>query len=181
MHQQHPFKILRQFLKGHPDLKQGSTQKGFAAMADCSPSLIRAVEQGQIKITPKLAKKIHACTGVSIPWLSTMHRPDQAIPAASGGVLTHESIIAKLKEEMERNLQMAEQSLMIGPIPATDSPEAAKDPSTLMKRRMASTVAKLVEEALFESLNRGDQRMINEINRVLARSFPPDETNSDTP
>lgn len=180
MPQQHPFKILRRFLKGHPELKQASTQKGFAELVDCSQSLIRAVEQGQTKITPRLAKKIQAVTGVSIPWLSAMRRPDQAIPAASGGALTHEAIIAKFSEEIERNLLDAEQSLMIGPIPPADSPEASKDPSVSMKRRMASTMAKLVEEALFESLSRGDQRMMNEITRALSREFPAEETDSDT-
>lgn len=150
-------------------------------MIGCSQSLVRAVEQGQTKITPRLAKKIQACTGVSLPWLSTMHHPDQAIPAVRGGELTHEEVLRRFAEEIERNLQSTEHSLMIEPIPSADSPEVAKDPSALMKRRMAAVMGKLVEEALLESLNRGDQRMMNEINKVLARSYPPEEADSATP
>lgn len=167
-------------MKGHPDLIQASTQLGFAGLVDCSLGLIRTVELGT-KITPKLAKKVQAVTGVSIPWLSKKHDPGQPIPAASGGILTHESVIARMRQESERYLQEAERDLLIGSNVAADSNEAAKDPSTSIKRRMASLMARLVEEALFESLSRGDTRLMDEITRVLARDLPAEKPELETP
>ncbi|MGL5017509.1 MAG: helix-turn-helix domain-containing protein [Luteolibacter sp.] len=178
VHLQHPFKILRRFMKGHPDLKQASTQKGFAELVDCSQSLIRAVEQGQTHLTPKLEKKIQAATGVSIAWLSTQHLPDQPIPAASGGALTHEAVITRIKDHIERYQQQAERSLMAVSKTTADSSSTAMDPSSSIKRRMAASIGKLVEEALFESLSRGENRLMDEITRALSRDLPAEKTNS---
>ena len=162
-------------MKGHPELQWAETQQGFAKLAGCSPSLVRAVEQGQTKITPRLAKKVQAATGVSISWLSTVHNPKQAIPAANGGAMTHEAVIAAIKQEIEKNQQKAERSLIVGAKDLEDSSAMAADPSVSMKRRMASTLAKLTEEALFESLSRGDPRLMDEITRILARDFPAEK------
>jgi len=162
-------------MKGHPNLKHASTQQEFAKLVGCSQSLVRAVEQEHTKITPRLAKKVQAATGVSISWLSTLHLPDKPIPAVGGGTLTHEVVIAAIQKELERNLQKVERSLMIGPKALADSSIIAEDPSLSMKRRMASTLAKLTEEALFETLSRGDNRLVNEITRILALDLPAEE------
>jgi len=179
VHPQHPFKILRRFMKGHPDLNQASTQLGFAQLVDCSLGLIRAVELGT-KITPKLAKKVQAATGVSIPWLSKKQDPEEKIPAASGGTLTHEAVLARIGQERERYIQEAERDLLTVAKIKANSAEPSKDPSTSMRRRMASAMARLVEEALFESLNRGETRLMDDITRILARDLPAEEADSGT-
>lgn len=175
VHPQHPFKILRKFMRGHLNLKEASTQQGFARLVGCSKSLVRAVEQGQTKITPKLAKKVQAATGVSILWLSKMQDPEKLIPAASEGTLTHQAVITRIKKETERYMQEAERDLLDVSKIAANSSEPAYDPSPSIKRRMASSMANLVEEALFESLSRGETRLIDEITRILARDLPAEE------
>jgi len=169
VHPQHPFKILRKFMKGHPKLKMAATQQGFSQLVDCSQSLVRAVEQGQTKITPRLAKKIQAATGVPISWLSTLHNPKDPIPAASGGMLTHETTLATIDQEIDRNLEKAGRSLMTSSKNVADPPAIAVGPTLSPKRRIATALAKLTEEALFESLSRGETRMMDEITRILAR------------
>lgn len=166
---QHPFKILRKFLKGHAALRQASTQEGFAAMVDCSKSLIRLVEQEQTKITPKLAKKVQLATGVSISWLATKHDPLLPIPGEDGKPLTHEAVVSRMKREISQNLEEASVNLLIGSKALIERSVSAKDPSDAIRRRMASTMAKVVEEALYLSLGHGDMRLMEEITRLLAR------------
>ena len=163
-------------MQGHPDLQEASTQKGFADLVGCSQGLIRAVEQGQLKITPKLARKVHASTGVATVWLSKKQNPDQPVPAARGGPLTHEEILARWEEETARNIREAESELLVGTNVGMESEEAGKGHGVSMHRRMASTLAKLVEAAVLESLSRGETRVMDEINRVLSRSCPPEAT-----
>ena len=167
-------------MRGHPELKQAWTQQGFADLVDSSKSLIRAVEQGQTKITPRLAKKVQGVTGVSIQWLSMKQDPENPIPAASGGMLTHEAVLARIGQEKERYIQEAERDLLMVSKIKANSAESAKDPSVSMKRRMASAMANLVEEALYESLNRGETRLMDDITRILARDLPAEESDSGT-
>lgn len=163
-------------MQGHPDLRQASTQKGFADLVGCSQGLIRAVEQGQSKITPKLARKVHASTGVATVWLSKKQNPDQPVPAARGGPLTHEEILARWEEETARNIREAETERLVGTNVELEQEEGGKEHGVSMHRRMASVLGKLVEAAVFESLGRGENHLINEINRVLSRSYPPEPT-----
>jgi transcriptional regulator with XRE-family HTH domain len=165
---QHPFKILRKFLKGHPDLRQASTQQGFAALVDCSRSLIRLVEQEQTKITEKLAKKVQAATGVPLSWLATKHDPELPVPGEDGTPLTHEAVISRIKREISQNLEEASVNLLVGSKAVIERSNSAKDPSDAIRRRMASTMAKVVEEALYLSFDRGDTRLMEEITRLLA-------------
>ncbi|RYD85763.1 MAG: XRE family transcriptional regulator [Verrucomicrobiaceae bacterium] len=179
MQLQHPFKILRAFLRGHPDLKKASTQEGFAKLVDCSRSLIRAVEQGQTRITERLAEQVVEATGVSLAWLTVKQNPTQPIPAAGGGILTHQVILGRIEEETERNLREASSDLLNASKSLFDPGGALSDASFLIRKRMASTMAKVVEEALLESLSRGDTYLMEEITRLLARMHrgerhPPD-------
>ena len=145
-----------------------ATQEGFASLVGCSRSLIRAVEQGQTKITPKLADMVQATTGVSISWLATKQNPELSIPGQDGKPLTHEGVIARMKREISQNLEEASSYLLIGSKAILERDETAKDASAAIKRRMASTMAKVVEEALYLSLDRGDTRLMEEITRLLA-------------
>ena len=167
-------------MKGHPELNQASTQLGFAQLVDCSIGLIRAVELGT-KITPKLAKKVQAATGVSTSWLAKRHDPDLPIPAESGGTLTHEAVLAKIEEETERHMMDAERYLMTGSKAPVDSTTPDMDSSQSRQRRMATFMAKLVEEALYESMSRGDNRLMDDITRLLARDIPVEKTESESP
>jgi transcriptional regulator with XRE-family HTH domain len=169
---QHPFKILRKFLKGHPDLRQASTQAGFAELVGCSRSLIRAVEQGQAKITTKLAKQVQTVTGVSISWLSTPQAPDEPIPAAAGGELKHEAVIAMVAKEIERNLRDAERNLLLDPEAkeGVHAQDAGSQQTTW--RRIAAAMGRLVEEAIFEGFTRGEDRLAGEITKTLAKTRP---------
>lgn len=156
-------------MNGHPELKGASSQRGFAEFVDCSPSLIRAVEQGISKITPKLVNKVHAMTGVSRSWLSALREPNQPIPAETGVTLTHEAVMARWKEEIQRNIMKAEESLMVRSKALADSSGNSQDPALSMRRQMAAAMAKLVEQALFDSMNRGDNGLMDEITRILTR------------
>lgn len=163
-------------MKSHPDLRRAATQKGFSKWVGCSEGLIRSVEQGQAKITPKLAKRVQASTGVAAAWLSRKQDPSQPIPAARGGPLTHEEIIARWGEGMARTIRETERELLLGTNIGLESEGADKGHGVSMHRRMASALGKLVEEAVFESLGRGENHLINEITRVLSRSYPPESS-----
>ena len=169
---QHPFKILRKFLKEHPDLRQASTQAGFAEFVGCSRSLVRAVEQGQTKITTRLAKRIQAATGVPIAWLSTPQAPDQPIPAAAGGELKHETVIAMVAAEIERNLREAERNLLLDPEAGEGDQDHDAGSQQATWRRIAAAMGRLVEEAIFEGFTRGDDRLAGEITKTLAKTLP---------
>lgn len=203
MHPQHPFKILRRFMKGHPALKDASTQKGFAHLVGCSTSLIQAVEQ-RIKITEKLAVRVQAVTGVLIPWLSEMQDPDKPIPAAGGGTLTHEMVLGIIKQaigqhsgpEGQKSAPMDFPSVLKGRAPLMASfvsgvfssirraPYAVpwgQDQSVSWERRQAVTMARFVEDELFEAFSRGDYTLWDEISKVLSRYRPAVDPESGMP
>lgn len=169
MRPQHPFKILRKFLKGHPDLKQAATQDGFAKLVDCSRSLVRAVEQEQTGISPKLAKKVQATTGVAISWLATKHDPEQPIPGADGKLLTHADVISRIKREISGNINHASANLLARSKNAVEGPGYGKESSASINRRLARDLAKVVEDTLYQRLACGDTRLMAEIAGLLAR------------
>jgi transcriptional regulator with XRE-family HTH domain len=59
--QRHTLAILRVLI--------GFTQKEMAQILECSVPTIQAVELGKLKLSPKLAQRVHFQTGVSIEWL----------------------------------------------------------------------------------------------------------------
>lgn len=169
MRPQHPFKILRKFLKGHPELREAATQEGFAKLVGCSKSLVRAVEQGQTKMTPKLARKVQAMTGVSMAWLATKQDPGQPIPGEDGEPITHSGILSRIEAEIARNHEEAAGELLIGSQAILERSESDKEPTRGIKQRMAATMGKLVEEAVMLGLDRGDTALVEEITRLLAK------------
>ena len=84
--------------------------------------------------------------------------------------------ITRIKGAIERNLKQAESDLALAANNAAESHSPAKDPAMSMKRRMAITMGKLVEDALFESLTRGETGMVDEITRILTRDFPNEKS-----
>lgn len=103
IHPQHPLKILRRFLKGHPELREAATQEGFAKLVGCSRSLVRAVEQGQTRMTMKFARKVQAMTGVSLVWLAAKQDPGHPIPGGDGEPITHSGILDRIEAQIRRN------------------------------------------------------------------------------
>ena len=101
-----------------------------------------------------------------------MHLPDKSIPAAAGGVLTHETVLTAIKREIETNFQAAERSLVVGAAVLDELPAAAVDPASFITRRLAADLARLTEEMLIKTLSRGDHRLMDAITRTLAREFP---------
>ena len=170
MHPQHPFKILRRFLKGHRDLVWASTQAGFARLVGCSPGLVRAVEQ-RIKITPKLAMKVQSATGVSIPWLSEMQDPEKPIPTTTGKTLTHEMVI-QISSQAKLHPVLTGRTGLMASFISVASATADRDPAMPMARRMAVAMARFVEDALFETLNRGDTSLMDAITKLLSQDPP---------
>lgn len=176
MHLQHPLKILRRFLRDHLELKEFSTQKGFAALLDCSASLIRAVEQGQTTITPKLVSKIQGATGVSVSWLSTKHKNGAPILGEDGQILTHEIMIERIRKQISENYDIAAKELLVGSAAVLSrSQDSKKSPSQGINRRMASTMGEIVEEALFIDLEKGDTHLMEQLTRLLARQHSSDD------
>jgi hypothetical protein len=55
------------------------------------------------------------------------------------------------------------------------SGSSAQTEGGTIQQQMAATMAKLVESALRESLDRGDTRLMEEITRLLARQHGDDE------
>jgi len=165
-----------------------STQAGFARLVGCSPGLVRAVEQ-RIKITPKLAMKVQSATGVSIPWLSEMQDPEKPIPTTTGKALTHEMVI-QISNQAQLHPVLTGRTGLMASFISVASAVTDRDPSMPMARRMAVAMAKFVEDALFETLNRGDTSLMDAITKLLSQdslAAEPDSiapamaTNSETP
>jgi len=161
-HPRHPFKLLRHHLRSHPLLRESSTQKGFAALIDRSESLVRSVEIGRIKMSPKLAQHIENTIGVASTWLSSRHYAKDPIISTNGKPLTHDMVLACLKRASEANMREAEENST----PTQNAP--ANAPLTLAQQMAAGTL-KLVEQALAMSLARDDPSLMHEITELLLR------------
>ena len=171
MRMQHPLKIIRKFLKGHPHLPDAWTQQGFARLAGCSLGLIRSVEQGAT-ITPKLAVKIGDATGVLIPWLSKPQDADAPIPAAIGGTLTHEIVTATMRESIERYQRIVEHTRLATERISAASSATGTMPSNPIAHRMAAAMTKVIKEALLETLLRGDTSLMDSLTNTLLSYSP---------
>ena len=167
-----PTQALRQFFSKHLELRAWSTQLGLAQAVDRSESLLRSVEAGRMEMSPKFARALSSRTGVAFDWLMKSTVDPSDIPAADGGQLEHEVVIARIKSEIERNLNQAERDIAAAAKLDAVSAAVTSDPAVPMKRRMAAAMAKLVEDALFESLSRGETGMMDEITKILAKEQP---------
>lgn len=167
-----PTKALRLFFSKHLELRELSTQLGLAQLVDRSESLLRSVEAGRMEMSPKFARALSKMTGIDPDWLMKPSVDSSPIPSVDGGPLQHGMVIARIKSETERNLNKAERDLAEA---AKLNAEIADTTSHLMvpmKRRMAVAMSKLVEDALFESLTRGETQLMDEITKLLARDSP---------
>jgi len=161
-HPKHPFKLLRRHLRSHPLLRESSTQKGFAVLIDRSESLVRSVEIGRIRMSPKLAQHIETMLGVASTWLSSRHYANDPIISASGKPLTHDMVLAYLKRASESDMRDVEEN------PAINQDARADAPMTLAQQMAAGTL-KLVEQALAMALARDDHSLMHEITGLLLK------------
>lgn len=167
-----PTKALRHFFSKHVELRELSTQLGLAQLVDRSESLLRAVEAERMEMSPKFARALSKMTGVDPDWLMKSSVAESPIPSVDGSPLRHEIVIARIKGEIERNITKAEHNLAEAAKLNAESIAATNDPAVPMKRRMATAMSKLVEDAIFESLTRGETHLMDEITKLLARDHP---------
>lgn len=173
-----PTKLLRHFFAGHPELLHLSTQRGLAQLADRSESLLRAVEGGGVKLSLKFARALSDKTGASKEWLLQESVSGTEVPDADGAPLRYETVIARimgesaglqpakgLRPELTGKTGLMDSSL--GTTPAS----VAGNSSAPMPRRMAVAMATFVEDALFETLSRGDTTLMDAISKLLARDI----------
>ena len=172
-----PIKALRNFLDQDEELKPFSTQLGLARLIDRSESLIRAVEGKRgVQMSAKLARRISAMTGVSKKWLMADEAEGNEVPAVDGSPLRHEAVIARINEQIDRNVRIAGHGHDLEAKMSGRS--LANRPTTVMNRQnrqMAALAAKLMEKVLFESLERGEARLMDEMMKLLDRDFSSGE------
>jgi hypothetical protein len=176
-----PTKVLRHVFSEHVELRELSTQLGLAQLVDRSESLLRAVEAERMEMSPKFARALSKMTGVDPDWLMKSSVDASPIPSIDGSPLRHEMVIARIKGEIERNINKAERDLAEGAKLNAESTATNSDPAVPMKRRMAAAMSKLVEDALFDSLTRGETDLMDEITKLLARDSSATSAKSDTP
>ncbi len=169
-----PIRALRQFLQQHPDTEEFSTQQGLAQLVDRSESLVRAIEGGRMEVSRKFAKALSEATGVSRDWLMLSEISSEEVPSERGGMLRHEDVVGRIKRMIQGNLEDAATHLRVSS--ASHRPKSPENiESGTIQQQMATTMAKLVENALRESLGRGDTRLMEEITRLLARQNGSDD------
>jgi len=111
-----PTQALRLFLKKHRDLRPHSSQLGFSNLVGRSESLVRAVEAGRLDMSARFAHEISEKIGVAREWLMEPSVTNPEIPAADGGPLRHDAVIARLKGGMARDTQQTAADPPSGPI-----------------------------------------------------------------
>jgi hypothetical protein len=174
-----PIRALRNFLDQDEELKPFSTQLGLARLIDRSESLIRAVEgRRSVQMSAKLARRISAMTGVSKKWLMADEAEGNEVPAVDGSPLRHEAVIARINEQIDRNVRIAGHGHGHDLEAKMSGRSLANRPTTVMNRQnrqMAALAAKLMEKVLFESLERGESRLMDEMMKLLDRDFSTGE------
>jgi len=84
------------------------TQGGFGDLIGRPESYVRALESNG-KITDKIAKQIQDRTGVDFRWLLDPGDVGSVIPAVTGGGLTHEMVLQKVRDEIASNRRKVRQ------------------------------------------------------------------------
>ncbi len=160
-------------MQQHPDTEEFSTQLGLAQLVDRSESLVRAIEGGRMDVSRKFAKALSEATGVSKDWLLLPEVTSEEVPSDHGGLLRQEDVVSRIKRKIQINL--ADAANMGTPIGSADSKSPEHTDTGTIQEQMVNTMAKLVQSALLESLNRGDTRLMEEITRLLARQRGSDD------
>ena len=181
MKPQHPFKLLRKFLKAHEDLKAYSTQAGFAELLDCSHSLVSAIEQKKAKITASIAERIQRTTGVSKQWLAAPQFPNLPIPGDNGEDLSHERVIGLVSKERQRMVDRSGVDMLLDPKFLDENPDRDAVIAKENWRRISVAVAKLVEDSVYRELSNGGVGLLAEINSMIHRRVKLDSPSSTTP
>lgn len=153
-----------------------STQLGLAQLVDRSESLLRSVEAGRMEMSPKFARALSKMTGVDPDWLMKPSVDSSPIPSVDGSPLELGMVIARIKSETERNINNAERDLAEAAKLQAETASTATDPMVPMvpmERRMAVVMSKLVEDALFDSLTRGETQLMDEITKLLCHRSSP--------
>ena len=130
-------------------------------------------------VSRKFAKALSEITGVSRDWLLLADVDSEDVPSERGGLLRHEEVVSRVKRQIQSNLEDAEGYLVSGRMGEGAGSTAQTEGGTI-QQQMAATIAKLVESALRESLDRGDTRLMVEITRLLARQHGGDESRGES-
>jgi transcriptional regulator with XRE-family HTH domain len=178
---EHPLKIIRRFLRQDSNLRPFSTQRGFADLIDSSTSLIRAIEQGQTKMTQRVAKRIHGTLGVSLDWLQQNQDPDRSIPCSDGTTLTHSALLERIRNPMPANHFRSTHRDHPRRFDIDRLPQRVEQPEENLSKLMARMLARRTEKALLVSLSRGDMSVYENIfNILLDRNFRAGKIPADT-
>lgn len=148
-----PIKRLRKFVAEHPELHMFGTQGGFGDLIGRSESYVRALESNG-KITDKIAKQIQDRTGVDFRWLLDPGDACSVIPAVTGGGLTHEMVLQKVRKEIDSNLKKARRLEEVSFSPESSTSRYAK----LVDGLLAAWRDKLIDE-----LEEGDRANFDDL------------------
>lgn len=132
-----------------------------------------------MKMSHKFAKALSVATGASKDWLIQPDVESDEVPAELGGLLDHMDVVARVKRQIQSNVNDIGTSLRSARTPASAGEVGKSGPGNI-QQQMAASMASLVEAALCESLARGDTRLMNEITRALSQEFPDEEADSKT-
>lgn len=131
-----PIEILRQFLEKDEVLRPMSTVVGFANLLGRSECLIRNLEKGRTKPSPKLARRVSEVTGVSEAWiLGTVHSKG-FIPHRDGSPLS----VQTLRESIMSHAFM----------PKFESDETTPAVQSVTDRVFIESVLRIIEVEMIE-------------------------------
>lgn len=161
-----PTKALRIFFDQNEALQGFATQKGFAGLIGRSESMVRAMEGSRgVKMSPMLARRISALTGVSEEWLMAPEAAGIDIPSCEGPPLLHEAVIARISQQINRNLRVVGNRLAGDPGENTRAPTEGSGSD--INRMFAAHAGKLMEKVLFASLERGETQLMDYVLKLL--------------
>lgn len=161
-----PIKALRKFLSKHPETREFASQAGLAQLIDRSESLVRAIEARRMRVSPKFAKALSVMTGVSKDWLLQDAVDSESVPAEHGGILSHGTVVARIGQQIQRNLNTAAVAIKEFDGKVDSGPELDGQGDRL-SQVMAEQVANWVKAALADRLAKGDTRLMEEITSLL--------------
>jgi transcriptional regulator with XRE-family HTH domain len=103
----HSLKLLRKHFAKSPELREFSTQGGFAKLVGRSEGYIRNVENGVVPLSIKLAETVEEKTGVAASWLikPSGSYPSSPVPRPDGSAWEPAVAIQLIKARIDTSKQ----------------------------------------------------------------------------